>query len=39
MVYITDNINHNFARIRINSYNSLPIEKALTFHNVRIFIK
>ena len=28
---ITDSINHNFARIRFNSYNSLPIEKALDF--------
>ena len=36
---ITDNINHNFARIRIDSYNSLPIEKILTFHNVIILIK
>ena len=35
---ITYNINHNFARIRIDSCNSLPIEKALTFH-VIIFIK
>ena len=26
-------IHHNFARIRIDSYNSLPIEKKLTFHN------
>ena len=24
---ITDSINHNFARIRIDSYDSLPIEK------------
>ena len=24
---ITESINHNFARIRIDSYNSLPIEK------------
>ena len=31
-------INHNFVRIRIDSYN-LPIEKALTFHNVTIFFK
>ena len=30
---ITDSINHNFARIIIDSYNSLPIEKILTFHN------
>ena len=36
---ITDNINHNFGKIRIDSYNSLPIEKILTFHNVIILIK
>ena len=36
---ITDSIYHNFARIRIDSYNSLPIEKILTFHNVIILIK
>ena len=31
-------INHNLARIRIESYNSLPIEKTLFFfHNVTIF--
>ena len=35
----TDSINYNFARIRIDSYNSLPIEKALTFHNVIMLIK
>ena len=29
---ITDSINDNFARIRIESHNSLPIEKILTFH-------
>ena len=34
-----DNINHNFARIRIDSYNSLAIEKTLTVHNVIILIK
>ena len=32
-------INHNFARIRIDSYNSLPIETNLTFHNVGILFK
>ena len=32
-------MNHNFARIRIDSYSSLPIEKILTFHNVIILIK
>ena len=26
----TDNINHNLGEIRVNSYNSLPIEKILT---------
>ena len=36
---ITDSINYNFARIRIDSYNSLPIEKTITFHNVIILIK
>ena len=35
---ITDSINHNFGRIRNNSYHSLPIEKILTFHNVIILI-
>ena len=28
---ITDSINHNFGRIRIESYDSLPIQKILTF--------
>ena len=28
---ITDSINHNFARIRTDSYNSLPIEKNIDF--------
>ena len=36
---ITDSINHNFGNIRIDSYNFLPIEKILTFHNVLILIK
>ena len=31
-------INHNFARIKIDSYKSLPIEKKVTFHNVIILI-
>ena len=30
---ITDSINHNFRKIRIDSYKSLLIEKILTFHN------
>ena len=28
-----------FVKIKVDSYNSLPIEKALTFHNVIILIK
>ena len=36
---ITDSINNNFWRIRIYSYDSLPNEKILTFHNVIILIK
>ena len=36
---ITDSANHNFARIRIDSYNSLPIEEILTFHYVTLLIK
>ena len=36
---ITDSINHNFERIRIDSYNSLHIEKTLTFYNVIILIE
>ena len=36
---ITYSISHNFATIRIDSYNSLLIKKTLTFDNVIIFIK
>ena len=36
---ITDSIYYNFGRIRIDSYDSLPIENRLTFHNVIILIK
>ena len=36
---ITDSINQNFARIRIDSDDSLSIEKILTFRNVIILIK
>ena len=35
---ITDSINLNFARIRIDSYDSLPIEKILSFRNEIILI-
>ena len=30
---IANSINHNSGEIRIDSYNSLPTEKILTFHN------
>ena len=36
---ITDSINHNFGKTIIDSYNSLSIEKILTFHNFIILIK
>ena len=36
---ITDSINHDFGKIRIDSYNCSRIEKILTFHNVIILIK
>ena len=36
---IADSINHDFGNIRIESYNSLPIEKILTFRNVIIHLK
>ena len=36
---ITNSINHNFGKIRIDSYNSLPIKKLLAFNNVIILIK
>ena len=32
------NINHNYGRNRIDSYNYLLLEKILTFHNVIILI-
>ena len=35
---IKHSIDHNFARVNIDSYNFLPIEKTLPFHNVIIFI-
>ena len=36
---VTYSINHNFTSIRTDSYNYLPIEETLTFHNVIILIK
>ena len=36
---ITYTISHYFANIKVDSYDSLPIEKTLTLHNVIILIK
>ena len=36
---ITYIFSHYFAKIKIDSYDSLPIEKILTLHNVIILIK
>ena len=36
---IASSVNHSFENIRIDSYNSLPIQKILTFDNVINFIK
>ena len=35
---ITYVISHNSAKIKVDSYDSLPPEKAMTFHNLIIFI-
>ena len=36
---ITDSVSRSFRQIRIYLYNSLHIDKILTFHNVIIHIK
>ena len=36
---ITYLFSHNYAKIKVDSYDSLPLEKTLTFHNVIIHIK
>ena len=36
---ITCVFSHNYARIKFDSYDSLPLEETLTFHNVIIPIK
>ena len=38
-ISITYVISHNYAKIKVDSYDSLPLEKTLTFHNVIIFTK
>ena len=32
-------LSHNYARVKVDSYDSLPLEKTLTFHEVIISIK
>ena len=32
-------MSHNYSKIKVDSYDSLPLEKTLTFHNVIILIK
>ena len=39
MVLQKSSINYNFGKIRIDSYNSLSLEKILIFLNVIILIK
>ena len=36
---ITCIFSHNFAKIKVGSYNYFPVEKTLTWHNVIIHIK
>ena len=36
---ITYIFSHNFAKIKVDSHDSLPIEKILTLHNVIVLIK
>ena len=36
---IPESINHNFGKTRIDSNNSLPTEKILTFHYALILVK
>ena len=36
---ITNAISHYYVKIKVDSYNSLPLEKTSTFHNVMILFK
>ena len=36
---ITCIISHNYAKIKVDSYDSLPLEKTMLFHDVIILIK
>ena len=32
-------ISHNYAKIKVDSFNFLPLEKTMTFHNVIILLR
>ena len=36
---ITYIISHNYAKFKVDSCDSLPLEKTITFHNVIILVK
>ena len=36
---ITYIVSHNHSKIKVDSYNSLPLEKTVTFHNIIRLIK
>ena len=36
---ITYIISHNYGKIKVDSYDSLPLEKAMVFRNVMVLIK
>ena len=36
---ITYVISHNYAKIKADSHDSLPLEKTMTFHNVMVLIQ
>ena len=36
---ITYIITHNFAKLKVDSYNSLPLTKTMIFHDVTILMK
>ena len=36
---ITYIISHNYANIKVDSYDSLPLDKTMTFHDVTMLIK
>ena len=36
---ITCIISHSYMKVKVDSYDSLPLEKTMTFRNVMIFLK